>query len=295
MASAAGTEIIVTPSTDSPKVGDTFTVSVALDGNPGVAAVEFALAFDKTVLECTDVETGTVLQGMMSATNPNAKDGAIVAAASATNKTKDGTLATFTFKVIGEGDPNFALLDTLLGSAKGEDLSFTVSGVPTGTAEPEAPAAPTTPTTPTQPSAPVTPPGGTTPIPEAEKPGKPEEAAKATFTDTAKHPYKDYIEEAVELGLFQGYADGSFGPERSVTRGAFVTVLWRMAGKPMPEKAAPFTDIGKVSTEFQLAITWAYEEGLINGRTATTLAPTGTATRAEVAAVFHRFVETIEK
>ena len=34
---------------------------------------------------------------------------------------------------------------------------------------------------------------------------------------------------------------------------------------------------------------------LINGRTATSLAPIGTATRAEVAAIFHRFVENIAK
>jgi len=41
----------------------------------------------------------------------------------------------------------------------------------------------------------------------------------------------------------------------------------------------------------QEAIQWANAEGLILGRTATTLVPSGTATRAEVATVLQRFIE----
>ena len=42
-------------------------------------------------------------------------------------------------------------------------------------------------------------------------------------------------------------------------------------------------------------MSWANAMGLINGRTETTLATAGTATRAEVAAIFHRFVENVAK
>ena len=56
-----------------------------------------------------------------------------------------------------------------------------------------------------------------------------------------------------------------------------------------------YTDAAKISSYAQEAMSWANAMGLVNGRTVTSLAPTGTATRAEVAAIFHRFVENIIK
>jgi len=41
------------------------------------------------------------------------------------------------------------------------------------------------------------------------------------------------------------------------------------------------------------AMIWAKANGLVNGRTLTTLVPLGTATRAEAAAIFQRFLENI--
>lgn len=247
-AMAAGTEIKVMPPGQLPAVGETVTVEVAITGNPGIAAAQFTLAYDTVVLECTAAEVGSVLQGTLAATNTEALSGAAVVAASSTEKMGDGTLATFTFRVIGRGDPGFSLVNTQLYNEAGKELPYTVSGAPEETVTPVKP-------------------------PISEGSGEEDEQAEPLFADIDEHPYESYIEEAVERGLFQGYANGTFAPENSVTRGAFVTVLWRMAGKPMPNQKTPFTDIGKVSTEFQLAIAWAYENGLINGRTATTFAP----------------------
>ena len=98
-AMAAGTEISISPPDTLPAVGESFTVTVDLSGNPGVAAAQFTLQFDPAVVDCKQVSTGAVLSGMLSATNPNAADGAIVAAASATASRKDGTLAPFTSQV----------------------------------------------------------------------------------------------------------------------------------------------------------------------------------------------------
>jgi hypothetical protein len=56
-----------------------------------------------------------------------------------------------------------------------------------------------------------------------------------------------------------------------------------------------FTDSGSIASYALDAMKWANAEGLITGRTATTLAPTGTATRAEVATILMRFAENVVK
>ena len=261
---AAGTELKVTAPEELPAVGETFTVTVDISGNPGFAALGVTLGYDKSVLKCVDIYAGSALQGAMTVSNPDASKGAIVAAASSKDIARDGNVATYTFEVIAAGDADLTVENVDLSDAHGSDIDYTVTGVAQTPQKPESGETidPIKPEKPEAPEKPETP----------EEPEVPAEEAVG-FTDTAGHRYEDEIAEAVELGLFQGYADGSFGPERSVTRGAFVTVLWRMAGKPMPTRATPFTDIGKVSTEFQRAIAWAYGNGLIDGRTATTFAP----------------------
>lgn len=54
---------------------------------------------------------------------------------------------------------------------------------------------------------------------------------------------------------------------------------------------AGFIDSGSIASYALDAMKWANAEGLITGRTASTLAPAGTATRAEVATILMRFVE----
>ena len=56
-----------------------------------------------------------------------------------------------------------------------------------------------------------------------------------------------------------------------------------------------YSDADKVSDWAVTAMHWAVGAGLINGRSANTLAPQGTATRAEVAAILLRFVSLYEK
>jgi len=258
---AAGTELKVTAPEKLPAVGETFTVTVDISGNVGFSALQMVLGFNADIVECVDVTTGDMLSNALEATNPTAADGAAVAVASARSIKKDGNVATYTFKVVSEGTPGIALDVEEFIDKDGNPLPYIIDEETSIKSESA--------------TSPITPPEEKPNV----SPGLPDEKGYDAFTDTAGHRYETEIAEAVELGLFQGYADGSFGPERSVTRGAFVTVLWRMAGKPMPTQTTPFTDIGKVSTEFQLAIAWAYENSLINGRTATTFAPSDAVSR----------------
>ena len=54
-----------------------------------------------------------------------------------------------------------------------------------------------------------------------------------------------------------------------------------------------FTDSGSISNYAVSAIRWANAVGLINGATASTLAPRGNATRAQTATIFMRFLEDV--
>ena len=64
------------------------------------------------------------------------------------------------------------------------------------------------------------------------------------------------------------------------------------AGEPETQGSLEkFQDAGKVGNWAKEAITWAVEEGIIDGMTPTTLEPTGTATRAQAAAMLQRFLE----
>lgn len=90
-------------------------------------------------------------------------------------------------------------------------------------------------------------------------------------------------------------SDGA-GPDGAVTREQLVTMLYRYAvsrgltqGEPAGDLSA-FSDSGSVSGFARAAMEWAVSAGIILGADGQ-LAPQGPATRAQVAAVFVRFVE----
>ena len=108
---AAGTSLKIDAPASLPAVGETFTVKVDISGNPGLCAAQYTLAFDKTVVTCVSASVGDVLKGTLSAANPDAADGAIVAAAATSPAKGDGSIGVFTFKVLKSGETGFALKD----------------------------------------------------------------------------------------------------------------------------------------------------------------------------------------
>ncbi|MCL1872819.1 MAG: S-layer homology domain-containing protein [Clostridiales bacterium] len=98
---------------------------------------------------------------------------------------------------------------------------------------------------------------------------------------------------ALDWAVKEELTDGT-GPQNPVTREQIVTILWRYAEKPTGAgKLAGFSDHSTVSDWAVEAFQWAIEVGIINGKNGK-LVPQGQATRAEVAAILHRFAE-IEK
>ena len=98
--------------------------------------------------------------------------------------------------------------------------------------------------------------------------GKTKALAASIFIDVRNpyHAYYNAIYWAVEKGITKGYSDGTFGIDKSCTRGEMVMFLWRYVGQPAPKfvSKSPFKDV-PTSHTFYKAILWAYQKGITKG------------------------------
>ncbi len=127
--------------------------------------------------------------------------------------------------------------------------------------------------------------------------GSPEPSGKNPFTDVPDSEYyADAITWANEQGIFVGYGGGVFGPNDPITREQLATIFYRYAeykGYDLTptDSLNRFSDKGEIADWAQYAVKWAVGSGLMFGTTDTTFAPKTTATRAQIAAMIHRFIE----
>ncbi|MDR1206184.1 MAG: S-layer homology domain-containing protein [Peptococcaceae bacterium] len=118
-------------------------------------------------------------------------------------------------------------------------------------------------------------------------------AADPIFPDVAAGQwYTNAVAWAYQSGVMVGYG-GLFGPGDSITREQMAAVLFRYAGDKNPIAAAgleEYSDWDQISAWALPAMEWAVARRIITGRTASELAPGGTASRAETAAILQRFL-----
>lgn len=121
--------------------------------------------------------------------------------------------------------------------------------------------------------------------------GEPAVRTAGTFSDVAEGQwYTDAVEWAAREGIVEGYGSGKFGPNDPVTREQLAAILFRYAGgKVGAADWSAYKDADKISAYALDAMGWAVEKGILRGANQC-LNPTGTATRAEAAAMFHRFL-----
>lgn len=298
LACAAGTTLKLTAPDKLPDVGQTFTVVVELTGNTGLGAVQIKLGYDDSVVECTGIENGALVAGMLAASNPYAtRDGvgAILAAATTTAVKTDGSLAVFTFRVKAAGDAKLTLADALLSDTDGKALPLSYSlpaliaqgsGSDSGSgsgSDAEKPGTDNKKSEDDKKSEDEDKPE------DEEKPadGAQEEVKSGSFRDVTRgHWAFASVERAAELGLVTGYSDGTFRPDTPVTRAQFVLMLWRMCGKPAAAKAASFADAS--ADWYQDALSWAVEKGYVNGLPDTRFGPDAPITRQQAMAILFR-------
>lgn len=94
---------------------------------------------------------------------------------------------------------------------------------------------------------------------------------------------------AKEVGITEGYKDGTFRPNATVRRGEYITFQWRAAGKPtVIEMDNPFSDVTEAKfPHFYKAILWAKENGITTGKDGKFM-PNGNSTRGDVVTFLYR-------
>lgn len=95
------------------------------------------------------------------------------------------------------------------------------------------------------------------------------------------------VSAAALSGWMLGLPDGRFDPGGEVTRGMFVTTLYRAAGSPATAAAAPFADV-PADAWFAPAAAWAAESGFVNGVSEDLFAPEQPLTREAMAVILAR-------
>ena len=112
--------------------------------------------------------------------------------------------------------------------------------------------------------------------------------------------YEAPIAWAAANGIVNGYSADKFGPDNPITREQMAAILYRYAqykGIDVSAKADlnKYNDAAKVSDWAKDAIAWTVQEGIFNGVGDGLLSPETQATRAQIAAILHRFCENIAK
>ena len=132
--------------------------------------------------------------------------------------------------------------------------------------------------------------------------GKPKGTA-ANFSDVqADAWYAEAVGWAASNKVVTGYADGTFRPNAAVTREQAAAILYRYAQSKGIDVSVgentnilSYVDVQQASEYAIPALQWAVGAGVLNGKNGDRLAPTGTATRAEIAAIMQRWCENIIK
>ena len=120
----------------------------------------------------------------------------------------------------------------------------------------------------------------------------------SSFSDVkADAYYADAVAWAEENNLIAGYTDGTFKPNKAITREEFMTILFRYAltkqydtGIENTEGLMSYSDEASVSDYSEEAMLWAVDHQYLRGTAANTLSPQGTTTRAQATAILMRFL-----
>ena len=112
--------------------------------------------------------------------------------------------------------------------------------------------------------------------------------ARAEGVDTTGG--SSWYAKAQEWVVAKGISDGE-NPSAAITRQELVTMLYRLAGEPTVSGTITAPDAASVSSWASDAMVWAMNIGLIEGDENGAVTPTATATRAQAAAIFMRYIE----
>ncbi|MFD2117988.1 S-layer homology domain-containing protein [Paenibacillus yanchengensis] len=135
---------------------------------------------------------------------------------------------------------------------------------------------------------------------DADSNSEPETSTPSSivFTDISGHWADKAIQRAVQLGIAKGYTDGTFKPDKTISREEFIVLLMRVlelneasAQHKANTSSLSFTDNGKISNWAKSAVALAVELGLITGYEDGNFRPHTPISRAQMAVIFMRALD----
>lgn len=125
---------------------------------------------------------------------------------------------------------------------------------------------------------------------ESAQPTETDKPIDNWFTDVPENAwYYNSVKYVFENGLMLGVSDTEFKPLETITRGMFVTVLYRTENEPDVNSQSTFTDIdGSYYTD---AVKWANENKIVVGYSAEVFAPEENITREQMAVIVYRYAK----
>jgi hypothetical protein len=262
--------------------GQQITVSVGVESAEAIASIQYTLKYDSSRL---NVESA-VLQGgyknMMNAVNTEREGEVVLAAAAVEGVKNETTVMDVIFSVKESGTLSglsFTLSDVVIGDESGrlilkggsasvqlsDDVSTDTGGGNTGSVSS----------------------GGGSSTKPSDTPAADNSSSETdeVFDDVSGHWAYDFIMDAYQDGLMEGYGNNIFGPDRSITRAQMAVVLWNSAGNPAPDGDSPFTDLER--DWYRDAVIWASEQGLVKGVGHGLYNPEGTLTREQLTQILY--------
>ena len=113
------------------------------------------------------------------------------------------------------------------------------------------------------------------------------------FTDIAESGYHDWIVEAAEAGIINGYPDNTYRPNATVTRAQFITMLYRAVGGSTVDMTLTFKDACEIANAYVEAVKWGVANRIINGYGDETFRPNQKISRAQMATFMFRYMNNV--
>ncbi len=128
--------------------------------------------------------------------------------------------------------------------------------------------------------------------------GEPDVTGVSNFDDVEKDSwYEKAVLWAKQNGIVNGVTETEFSPNENITREQIATILHRYENYKKNDTETfetanidNFDDAEDVSDYAEMSVKWAVGYGLIKGKTSATINPLDNATRAETAAILHRYL-----
>ena len=113
------------------------------------------------------------------------------------------------------------------------------------------------------------------------------------FTDVSSKAWSySAVKYAYENNIISGYNSYTFAPSDKVTRGMFVTMLYKLAGKPaLKSNTSKFSDVKNSKAWYYNAVLWASQNNIVSGYSNGKFGPNDNITREQLAVILNKYAK----